>query len=82
VRNDISNCFIEIFLFFGSIFFGASYYIQIMYNFDEDSFRKFVIILKFIGNGSIIFSGFCLIHRYFLSDYDDLNISDLSNVTI
>ena len=82
VRNDISNCFIEIFLFFGSIFFGASYYIQIMYNFDEDSFRKFVIILKFIGNGSIFFSGLCLIHRYFLSDYDDLNISDLSNVTI
>lgn len=82
VRNDISNCFIEIFLFLGSLFFGASYYIQIMYNFDEDSFFNFICILKFIGSGSIVFSGICLIHRYFLSDYDDLNTSDLSNVTI
>ena len=81
VKNDISNCFIEIFLFFGSLFFGASYYLQIMYNFDN-SFNKFEYILKFIGNGFIIFSGFCLIHRYFLSDYDDLNTTDLSNVTI
>ena len=81
VKNDISNCFIEIFLFFGSLFFGASYYIQIMYNFDS-TFNKYEILLKFIGNGFIIFSGFCLIHRYFLSDYDDLNVSDLSNITI
>ena len=81
VKNDISNCFVEIFLFFGSLFFGGSYYIQIMYNFTED-YNKFLLILKFIGNGFIVLSGFCLIHRYFLSDYDDLNVSDLSNVTI
>ena len=82
VINDISNCFVEIFLFFGSLFFGASYYIQIMYNYDQETFNQFVTILKFIGNGFIILSGISLVHRYFLSDYDDLNASDLSNITL
>ena len=82
VVNDISNCFVEIFLFFGSLFFGASYYIQIMYNYDPDSFNQFLTILKFIGNGLVFLSGICLIHRYFLSDYADLNASDLSNITL
>ena len=82
VKNDLSNCIIEIFLFFGSLFFGVSYYIQIMYNYDENSFNKFVNLLKIIGNFFIFFSGLTLIHRYFFSDYDDLNTSDLSNITI
>ena len=82
VVNDISNCFVEIFLFFGSLFFGASYYIQIMYNYDQETFNQFVTILKFIGNGFILLSGISLVHRYFLSDYDDLNTSDLSNITL
>ena len=82
VKNDLSNCFVEIFLFFGSLFFGASYYIQMMYNYDQDTFKQFVTILKFIGNGFIVLSGISLIHRYFLSDYDDLNASDLSNITL
>lgn len=82
VKNDLSNCIIEIFLFFGSLFFGTSYYIQIMYNYDEDSFNKFTNILKVIGNCFIAFSGLSLIHRYFFSDYDDLNTSDISNITI
>lgn len=82
VKNDISNVFIEIFLFFGSLLFGGSYYIQILYNLDTIIFNRFIIIIKFIGNGFIILSGLCLIHRYFFSDYDDLNVSDLSNITL
>ena len=82
VRNDVTNCLIEIFLFFGSLLFGASYYIQITYSYDLETFNLFVIILKFVGNVLILFSGIIVFHRYFLSDYEDLNASDLSNVTI
>ena len=53
-----------------------------MYNYDQETFNQFVTILKFIGNGFIILSGISLVHRYFLSDYDDLNASDLSNITL
>ena len=82
VKNDISHVFIEIFLFFGSLLFGGIYYIQILYSFEPIAFKNILIIIKFVGNGFIILSGICLIHRYFLSDYDDLNVSDLSNLTL
>ena len=82
IKNDLSNCLLEIFLFFGSLFFGVSYFIQIMYNYDLESLNQYIIILKFIGNGFILLSGFFLLYRYFLSDYDDLNISSLSNATL
>jgi hypothetical protein len=82
VVNDLSHSLIEIFMFFGSLSFGAYYFIQIMYNYDRKSLKTLFITLKIGGNICIIFSGFCLLHRYFCSNFDDLNTSNLSNVTL
>lgn len=82
VVNDLSNSLVEIFLFFGSLFFGTYYFIQIAYNYDIDRFHILFLTLKVAGNTLIIFSSFCLFHRYFCSNFDDLNVSSLSNVTI
>ena len=82
VINDLSHCLIEIFMFFGSLSYGTFYFIQILYNFDRESLKYLFISLKLSGNLFIVFSGICLFHRYFCSDFDDLNISDLSNATL
>ena len=82
VINDLSHSLIEVFMFFGSLSYGAYYFIQIMYNYDRQSLKKLFISLKISGNLCIIFSGLCLIHRYFCSSFDDLNASNLSNVTL
>lgn len=82
VVNDLSNSLIEIFLFFGSLCFGAFYFIQIAYNYDINRFLYLFSTLKIGGNTLIIFSSLCLFHRYFCSNFDDLNVSSLSNVTI
>lgn len=82
VVNDLSNSFVEIFLFFGSLSFGSSYLIQITYNYSLDYLNTLLMSLKLVGNTFIIFSAFCLIHRYFCSNYDDLNVSSLSNLTL
>jgi hypothetical protein len=82
VKNDLPNCFVEIFLFFGSLGFSISYLIQMVYIYDEETFRLFIIILKFIGIFFILFSDIFLIFRFFFSGYDDLNTSDTSNLTV
>ena len=82
VKNDLPNCFVEIFLFFGSLCFSISYLIQMVYIYDEETFRLFIIILKFIGIFFILFSDIFLIFRFFFSGYDDLNTSDTSNLTV
>ena len=82
VKNDLPNCFVEIFLFFGSLCFSISYLIQMVYIYDEENFRLFVVILKFIGIFFILFSDIFLIFRFFFSGYDDLNTSDTSNLTV
>ena len=82
VINDLSHYLIEVFMFFGSLSFGTYYFIQIMYNYDRQSLKKLFISFKISGNLCIIFSGFCLLHRYFCSNFDDLNVSNLSNVTL
>ena len=82
VKNDLPNCFVEIFLFFGSLCFSISYLIQMVYIYDEETFRLFVVILKFIGIFFILFSDIFLIFRFFFSGYDDLNTSDTSNRTL
>lgn len=82
VMNDLPNCFVEIFLFFGSLCFSISYLIQMVYIYDEETFRLFVVILKFIGIFFILFSDIFLIFRFFFSGYDDLNTSDTSNLTV
>lgn len=82
VSNDLSHCLIEIFMFFGSLSYGAYYFLQIMYNYDTENLKYLFIILKFAGNIFIVFSGLCLLNRYFCSGFDDLNVSSLSNVTL
>lgn len=83
VINDLSNALVETFMYFGSLMFGTTYFFQIMYNYDNETNSKLIyIILKISGNGLIILSGISLFNRYFFSDFDDLNVSDLSNVTL
>ena len=82
VKNDLPNCFVEIFLFFGSLFFSTSYLIQMVYYYKQEVVKLFTMILKCIGIFFIFFSDIFLIFRYFFSGYDDLNISDASNITV
>ena len=82
ISNDLSHGLIEIFMFFGSLSYGTYYLIQILYNYDRETFKYLFMSLKMLGNVLIIFSGLCLLNRYFCSDFDDLNVSSLSNVTL
>ncbi len=82
IENDLSRSMVEIFLFFGSLFYGSSYLINIMYIFDEENFIAIIAILKFIGNIFIFSSGITLIYRYFCASNKDLNTSDLSAYTL
>lgn len=82
VKNDISNCFIEIFLFFGSLLTGNSYLLQMAYFRMKETINKLEFYLLIFGNLFIIFSNISLIYRYFCSGYDDLNTSTLSNLTV
>ena len=82
VKNDLPNCFVEMFLFFGSLLFSVSYLIQMVYAYDREDFRLFIIILKCLGIFFIFFSDIFLIFRFFFSGYDDLNTSDTSNITL
>ena len=84
IKNDLSNCLIEIFYYFASLFFGTLYYYNIMYDY-HFYYEKLETLYKCTSiGGSIhtIFSSICLIKRYYCSSYDDLNTSDLSNVTL
>ena len=80
VMNDLPNCFIEIFLFFGCLFFSVSFLIQMMYYYkiDLNFFRIFISVLKGFGTSFVIISEIFLVFRYFFSSYDDLNMSHLS----
>ena len=82
IKNDVERSLVEIHLFFGSLLFGSSYLIEIMYNFDEKSFFVLLSILKFLGNIFIIASGITLLYRYFCAGNKDLNTSDLSAYTL
>ena len=81
-KNDLSRSMVEIFLFFGSLLFGSSYLIQMMYSYDEVKVFILLSVLKFIGNGFISFSGITMFYRYFFANIKDLNTSDLSYVTL
>ena len=82
IKNDIHRSLVEICLFFGSLFFGCSSLVQIMYSFDEDEFFIFKTILKFLGNIFVVASGIILLLRYFCAGNKDLNTSDLSVYTL
>ena len=82
IINDLTRSIIEILIFFGSLFFGISYLIQIAYSYDNNKFFILLTVFKFIGSGLISFSGFALFYRYFCANVKDLNTSDLSYVTL
>ena len=82
IKNDIQRSLVEISLFFGSLLFGSSYLIEIMYSFEEEDFIALLAILKFIGNGFVIASGIILLYRYLCAGNQDLNTSDLSVYTM
>ena len=82
VTNDLPNCFLEIFLFFGTLILSFSFLIEMCYDYDKNSFKLLIIILKSLGTFLIILSDVSLVFRYYFSSYNDLNTSDISNVTL
>ena len=82
IKNDLSNCLIEIFLFFSSLSFGTLYLYRVLYNYDSEKYTKFYMILRIVGSFLSFLSSASLINRYYMSGNDDLNASNLSNVTI
>ena len=77
IKRDFSKSLVEILLFFGSIFYGASYMIQMFYlNSDESPLEIFFIILRAIGNVNFFASSLVLQYRYYLSEYSDLNVEE------
>ena len=73
---------IEIFFFFASLAFGTIYFYSLLYNYDNQNFETFYMTLRISGCIMAFFSSAFLINRYYMSDYDDLNASDLSNITL
>ena len=80
VKNDKSNCLVEIFLFFGSLIISASYLIQMMYYHKQETLLIF--IMKGFGESFICASFIFLFLRYYLSGSEDLNDSRISDRTI
>ena len=80
VKNDLYNCLVEIFLFFGSLIISASYLIQMMYYHKQETLLIF--IMKGLGEFFICASFISLFYRYYLSGYEDLNDSRISDRTI
>ena len=80
VKNDKSNCLVEIFLFFGSLIISASYLIQMMYYHKQETLLIF--IMKGLGESFICASFIFLFYRYYLSGSEDLNDSRISDRTI
>ena len=82
IQNDLANCLIEIFYYFASLSFGTIYYFNLLYDYDYEKYKLFYKITRMGGSVLTVLSSICLINRYYLSNYDDLNTSDLSNITI
>ena len=80
VKNDLYNCLVEIFLFFGSLIISASYLIQMMYYHKQETLLIF--IMKGLGESFICASFIFLFLRYYLSGSEDLNDSRISDRTI
>lgn len=77
VKSDFSKSLVEILLFFGSLLFGASYMIQLFYlNVEESPLDIFYLIIRVIGNVNFLISSLVLQYRYYLDNYNDLNVND------
>lgn len=82
ITKDITRSIVEILFFFGSLFFGTSYLIQIMYDYDFNNYKVMITAFKFTGNGLFILSGITMSYRYFCSSHEDLNSSAVSNLSV
>ena len=82
IRNDLANCLIEIFFYFASLSFGTLNYFNLLYDYDYEKYKTFYKIIRLGGSVLTTLSSISLVNRYYLSSYDDLNTSDLSNVTL
>ena len=82
ISKDFSRSIVEILFFFGSLFFGTSYLIQMMYDYDFNNYKAMITAFKFIGNCLFIFSGITMCYRYFCSSHEDLNSSAVSNLSL
>ena len=86
VENDLSNFFIELFnLIFGILYsFGLILHILFYLSDTEKILKNKRLCQKFWLSGTVflLLSSFSLFYRYFLSGYEDLNISNLTYATI
>ena len=83
VKNDISNSMVEITNFIGALLYFIGNLIIISYKDNEkDKINFFVSVINLIGTVFFVVSSFILFYRYFLSGFDDLNVSESSFMTI
>ena len=83
VKNDISNSMVEITNFIGALLYFTGNLIIISYKDNEkDKIIFFVSVINLIGTVFFVVSSFILFYRYFLSGFDDLNVSESSFMTI
>ena len=83
VKNDISNSMVEITNFIGALLYFTGNLIVISYKDNEkDKINFFVSVINLIGTVFFVVSSFILFYRYFLSGFDDLNVSESSFMTI
>ena len=77
VKSDFSKSLVEILLFFGALFYGASYMIQLFYvNAEESPLDTFYLLIRATGNLILFSSSLVLQYRYYLSNYNDLNVDE------
>jgi hypothetical protein len=77
VKNDLSNSIVEILNFTGAMIFFTCYLLALL---KEYSINDLNIIL-IVGASFFVLSSFVLYYRYFLSGFDDLNVSNNSFMT-
>ena len=77
VKNDLSNSIVEILNFTGAMIFFTCYLLVLL---KEYSINDLNIIL-IVGASFFVLSSFVLYYRYFLSGFDDLNVSNNSFMT-
>jgi hypothetical protein len=77
VERDFSKTLVEILLFFGALFYGTSYMIQMFFlSLDKSPFDTFYLLIRAFGNVLFICSSLVLQYRYYLSNYNDLNVEE------
>ena len=83
VKNDISNSMVEIINFTGALLYFIGNLIIIPYkNNKKDKISFYLSVINLFGSVFFVLSSFILFYRYFLSGFDDLNVSESSFMTI